>query len=189
MDRRLRRSSELRPDACVIGAMLFHISEEAGIKRFEPRPSQYTTEPVVWAITAERLCNYLVPRDCPRVTYYADRETTASDVERFLGSTRAVVAIEESWLTRLESCRLYCYHLPATTFECLDECAGYFVSRVAVVPKQLEILDDVMSEFRKRNVELRLLPSLWPLRDAVLRSTLQFSMIRMRNAKRQEQEQ
>lgn len=163
--------------------MLFHISEEPGIERLGPRPSQYTTGPVVWAISAERLCNYLVPRDCPRVTYYAGRETTASDVERFLGSTRAVVAIEESWLKRLQSCRLYCYHLPATTFECLDECAGYFVSRVPVVVEHIEIFDDVLSEFRKRNVELRLLPSLWPLRDEVLRSTLQFSMIRMRNAK------
>ena len=32
-------------------AMLFHVSEEAGIDRFESRPSQYAAEPVVWAIT------------------------------------------------------------------------------------------------------------------------------------------
>jgi hypothetical protein len=34
----------------------------------------------------------------------------------------------------------------------------------------------------RRGVELRVLPTLWPLRDAVLESSLQFSMIRMRNA-------
>lgn len=74
--------------------MLFHVSEEFGIERFEPRLSQYAEEPVVWAISDKRLHNYLVPRDCPRVTYYSGSETNASDVERFLGSSPAVVAIE-----------------------------------------------------------------------------------------------
>ena len=112
--------------------MLFHVSEESGIKSFEPRASEYASEPVVWAIDDERLCNYLVPRDCPRVTFYAGRKTTMADVERFLGSSSAVVAVESRWLERLRSCRLYCYYLPSETFECIDECAGYFVSRVPV---------------------------------------------------------
>lgn len=162
--------------------MLFHISEESGIERFEPRMSSYTNEPVVWAIEAARLCNYLVPRDCPRVTYYAGRETSAVDVERFLGSSSAVVAVESGWSERLRSCQLYCYHLLPQTFECLDECAGYFVSRVPVVPARVEIINDVMAELLKRGVELRFVPSLWSLRDAVVASTLQFSLIRMRNA-------
>src|SRR3712207_6006347 len=160
--------------------MLFHVSEESGIERFEPRPSEYTVEPVVWAIDSERLRNYLVPRDCPRVTYYAGRQTTAADRERFLGSSPAVVAIESGWLGRLRSCRLYCYHLPPETFACLDECAGYFVSRVPVVPARVEVFDDLVGELLKRGVELRFVPSLWSLHDAVAESTLQFSMIRMR---------
>jgi hypothetical protein len=162
--------------------MLFHISEEPGIERFEPRTSEYTGEPVVWAIEADRLCNYLVPRECPRVTYYAGRETNAADVERFLVSGPAVVAVESGWLERLRSCRLYSYNLPPETFECLDECAGYFVSRVPVVPVRVEVFDDPIAELLKRGVELRFLPSLWPLRDAVVASSLQYSLIRMRNA-------
>lgn len=162
--------------------MLFHVSEEFGIERFEPRLSQYAEEPVVWAISDKRLHNYLVPRDCPRVTYYSGSETNASDVERFLGSSPAVVAIESGWVERLRSCRLYRYHLPSETFECLDECAGYFVSRVAVVPARIEVIDDPIAELLKRQVELRFVPNLWPLRDAVVASTLQFSLIRMRNA-------
>jgi hypothetical protein len=162
--------------------MLFHVSEESRIERFEPRASEYTAEPVVWAIDADRLRNYLVPRECPRVTYYAGPETAEADVERFLGSTPAVVAVESGWLDRLRSCRLYCYHLPPETFECLDECAGYFVSRVPVVPALVEVFDDPIAELARRGVELRLVPSLWPLRDAVVASTLQFSLIRMRNA-------
>jgi len=162
--------------------MLFHVSEQPGIERFEPRPSQYASDPVVWAISEERLHNYLVPRDCPRVTYYAGNETSASDIERFLGSRRTVGPIESGWVQRLRSCRLYCYHLPSETFVCLDECAGYFVSRVAVVPARVEVINDPIVELLKREVEVRFVPDLWPLRDAVVASTLQFSVIRMRNA-------
>jgi hypothetical protein len=162
--------------------MLFHISEQPGIGRFEPRPSEYANGMAVWAIEERRLCNYLLPRDSPRVTYYAGTETTAADVERFLGSSPAVVAIESGWLERVRSTRLYCYHLPAETFERLDACAGYFVSRAPVVPSGCELFDDPLVELLSRDVELRVLPSLWSLRDAVVASSLQFSLIRMRNA-------
>lgn len=162
--------------------MLFHVSEEPGLEKFEPRPSDYVAEPVVWAIDEARLHNYLVPRDCPRVTYYAGSDTSATDAERFLGSSSAVVAVESGWWERLRSCRLYCYHFPPDTFECIDECAGYFVSRTAVAPAHVEIIDDSIAELLKRGVELRFVPDLWRLRDEVVRSSLQFSIIRMRNA-------
>lgn len=162
--------------------MLCHISEESGIERFEPRPSPYAAEPVVWAIDADRLHNYLLPRDCPRVTYFAGLQTTNADIERFLGSSPAVVAIESAWLERVLACQLYCYHLPPETFQCLDQCAGYYVSRQAVVPTRIEFVDNVLHALRSRRVELRLMPNLWSLHDAVASSTLQFSMIRMRNA-------
>ena len=162
--------------------MLFHVSEESCIGRFEPRASECAAEPVVWAIDADRLRNYLVPRECPRVTYYAGCETTAADAEQFLGSSPAVVAVESGSLVQLRSCRLYCYHLPPETFECLDECAGYFVSRVPVAPALVEVLDDPITELLRRGVELRFVSNLWPLRDAVVASTLRFSLIRMRNA-------
>ncbi len=163
--------------------ILFHVSEEPGIGLFEPRASEYTAEPVVWAIDGARLHNYLVPRDCPRVTYYAGPRTTEADRERFLGSSTSVVAVESGWLGRLRSCRLYCYHMPPRTFECVDECAGYFVSRVAVAPARVEIVEDPLAELLRRGVELRFVPELWSLRDAVAASTLEFSIIRMRNAR------
>ena len=163
--------------------MLFHLSEEADIQRFEPRESNYTSDPVVWAIAEDRLCNYLLPRDCPRVTFYAGPETTAADLKQFLVESRVVVAVESAWLERIRSCRLYCYHLPTATFECIDECAGYFVSRVPVVPEHVEVFDDLIGEILKRSVELRFMPSLHELHDEVATSSLQFSMIRMRNAR------
>ena len=162
--------------------MLFHISDDAAIERFDPRPSEYTADPVVWSIDADRLRNYLVPRECPRVTFYAGPHTTATDRERFLRTSHAVVAIEGAWLERLRTARVFCYHLPSDTFECIDRCAGYFVSRVAVTPTQVDVIDDPAAELRRRNVDLRIESNLWPLRDAVAASSLMFSIIRMRNA-------
>jgi Family of unknown function (DUF6886) len=166
--------------------MLFHVSEDGDIEQFVPRAATRAGSPVVWAVDEEHLRNYLLPRECPRVTYYAGRETTDADVERFLASSTAVIAVEREWVERLRSCRLYCYRMPPETFECIDECAGYFVSRVPVTPLGVEIVDDLMSELLRRGVEVRIVPNLWPLRDAVVASSLQFSMIRMRNAEPRE---
>jgi hypothetical protein len=162
--------------------MLFHMSEESAIPRFEPRPSDYASGLVVWAIDERRLCNYLLPRDCPRVTYYAGDNTTPEDVARFLGSSPAVIAIESGWFDRARSSRLYGYHMPPETFDCVDACAGYFVSRAAVVPSGVEVFDDPLAALLRRRVELRILPSLWSLCDAVVASSLRYSLIRMRNA-------
>ena len=162
--------------------ILFHVSEEADIEVFEPRQRTATDERLVWGIDEEHLRNYLVPRDCPRVTYSAGPRTTADDRERFLGSSAAVLAIETGWLERVRACRLHCYQLPGDTFELADECAGYFVSRVPVKPLRVQVIDDVLSAVVMRDVELRVQPSLWALRDAVIASTLAFSIIRWRNA-------
>ena len=162
--------------------MLFHVSEDAGISRLDPRPSEYTEAPVVWAIDAERLRNYLLPRDCPRVTCYAGPKTTDEDRRRFLGPARALVAIEESWLERVRGCVLYCYHLPPDTFGAHDYTAGYYVSREPVVATGVTRIDSPLDELTRLGVDVRVLPSLWPLRDAVIASTLEFSIIRMRNA-------
>ena len=161
---------------------LFHISEDPGIREFVPRPSKHTKDPVVWAVNSEKLRNYLLPRDCPRVTYYAGPDTTAADAQRFLGASCAVVAIESSWWDRMHSCRLYCYHLRADTFECIDECAGHFVSRETLRPLRVEMIDDPIGALLARGVELRVVPELDPLRDAVVASTLLFSIIRMSNS-------
>jgi hypothetical protein len=162
--------------------VLFHISEHSGIVEFIPRPSKYTEYPVVWAIDAARLRNYLVPRDCPRVTYYAGPQTTDADRERLLGSSAAVLAVEAKWWPRIRSCRLFSYRLPPGTFELMDEDAGYFVSRESVRPLEVEVIDDPITALLARDVELRIVPELDSLRAAVVASSLRFSIIRMGNA-------
>ncbi len=162
--------------------MLYHVSEESGIERFEPCAAASADHPVVWAVNGERLRNYLLPRDCPRVTFFAGERSQGADIERFLGASAAVVAFEASWLERVRRTRLFCYHLPAESFKCVDQCAGYFHSTESIVPKQVEIIEDLLSALASCGVEVRVLPSLWALHDAVVESTLSYSIIRMRNA-------
>jgi hypothetical protein len=103
--------------------LLFRVSEQAGINRFEPRiDKEGASEPRVWAIDDDRLRNYLVPRDCPRVTYYAGANTSRSDVERFLGTSHAVMTFEHEWLDRVRSARVFCYQLPPESFQLIDSC-------------------------------------------------------------------
>lgn len=168
---------------------LYHLSEESNITRFEPRPNPANNplnlpEPIVWAIGGHLLHNYLFPRDCPRVTFYARPDSDSADVERFFGHTAArhIVTIESRWLEAVRNGRLYCYELPGETFTVIDEGAGYYIAHQPVIPRSMRVIDDLLGELASREVEVRITPSLWPLRDAVLNSTLQFSFIRMRNA-------
>jgi hypothetical protein len=160
---------------------IYHVSEEPAIRVFEPRQVS-SGESLVWAIDDEHLRNYLVPRECPRVTFYAGPGTTAADLKRFLGSSVAVVAIESAWFERMRLCRLFCYELPSETFECTDKTAGYFVSRAAVKPASVVVIHDPVLAILQRGVELRVLQDLRTLRDAVIESKLEFSIIRWRNA-------
>jgi hypothetical protein len=170
---------------------LYHISDAPEIARFDPRPAPPTSGQLgsmVWAIDRAHLHNYLLPRDCPRVTFYAKPASTAADIERLMlgTSARSVVAIESGWLPRVLSASLYCYDLPSDTFTLLDAGAGYHISREPVTPRAVTLIDDLLRALLAHDVELRVMPSLWKLHDAVARSTLQFSIIRMRNARPRE---
>jgi len=166
---------------------LLHVSEDPGIVRFEPRPpgpAWPDDPPAVWAIERRSAAHYFFPRDCPRVCFWALPESDPAEVARLVGPTAApeVIAIEGGWLDRVRACRLYAYRLPPETFVLRDAAAGYHVSRAPVVPLGVEPVGDLLAALVAANVELRLTPSLWPLRRALVASTLGFSMIRMRNA-------
>ena len=165
---------------------LYHVSDIPTITRFEPRPAPSGTVEgdMVWAIDGEHLHNYLLPRDCPRVTFYALPESASEDIERLMGTSTAeyVVAIEARWLPEVMQQSLYIYEMPPNTFTCIDAGAGYYISREAVTPLSMRRVDNLLLELVKNDVELRVMPSLWKLRDMVVESTLQFSIIRWRNA-------
>ncbi len=168
---------------------LHHISDQPGIQLFEPRPAPHlgagVEGDVVWAVDEDHLHNYLLPRDCPRVTFYATEQSAPADIETLIGpgGARYVVAIESHWLPRIQSECLYQYEFDSQDFAVLDEGAGYYVSHRAVKPLSEKKIDDVLSALLEYDVELRIMASLWELREAVIHSTLQFSIIRMRNAR------
>jgi hypothetical protein len=167
---------------------LYHVSDQPGIERFDPRPSPTphpaVDGPVVWAVGERLLHNYLMPRDCPRVTFYVGPNTVPADAERLMlgASARHVVAIETEWLDRLRRERLYLYRVPGGTFRPVDPGAGYYVSSEPIVPLDVTEIADVLAALVARDVELRVMPSLWALRDLVIASTIKFSIIRWRNA-------
>lgn len=163
---------------------IFHVSETPAITRFEPRPDAQGRE-CVWAIGDSRLHNYLLPRDCPRVTYYANSATTDADRATFFSASEAqsVVAIEHGWFAALRETHLHVYEFDRSTFALEDAIAAYYVSTRAQTPIAHRLVTDAAAELFDRGVELRVLSSLWPLRDAVVTSSLGFSIIRMRNAR------
>ena len=140
---------------------------------------------MVWAIDRAHLHNYLLPRDCPRVTFYVTADSDPADVTRLLGTTAArhVIAIESAWLAAVRATTLWLYEFPREPFELIDPIAATYVSRQPVRPLAVRRVDDLLGELTRRGVELRVTPSLWPLRDAVLASSLAFSFIRMGNAR------
>ena len=177
---------------------LYHFSENPTIEIFDPRPipasSAHSTPPppdraadlLVWAIDKGHAPLYWFPRDCPRIAYWALPTTTPEDVERFFGHTAArwVIAIEAAWLARLREAKLYAYQLPRDTFVPQWEGGGpgYYLSREPVTPLAVEPVGDLLARHAEAGIELRITPSLWPLRRALLSASLHFSMIRMRNA-------
>lgn len=170
---------------------LYHFSDDPHITRFEPRPAPNPSlgleGKVVFAIGERTPPNYLLPRNCPRVTFYALPRSKPEDVARLLGGSRHVVAIESGWLERVMNGRrrpgsvANCYTLQADTFNVWDEGAGYYISRQPVTPLAMRTIDNMLLELADHDVEIRILPSLWPLFYAVVNSSLQFSMLRMRN--------
>lgn len=167
---------------------LFHVSEDPAIDRFVPRlPARRDLDPtvgLVWAIDEARLPNFLTPRNCPRVTYHVGPNTTEADRRRFFSSptqTHAVV-IEGRWLDIMRSTTLHIYEFDPAAFTLQDAVAGYYVATETQVPIAHHIIPDLLAELIARNVELRVVDSLWPLADAAKASTLNWSLCRMKFA-------
>lgn len=170
---------------------LFHVSEEADIAVFRPRPSPTGFEAiqgdVVFAISGRLLHNYLFPRHCPRVTYYSTPESTESDKKRYFGesSARYILAIEEKWVPFIQQSTIYVYEFPVENFMLIDLSAEYYVSYKKVYPISVVQMVNPLKELLKRpDVELRILPEIVSLADGISKSSLNFSLIRMQNAQK-----
>lgn len=170
---------------------LFHFSDDPAIAAFMPRPVQVPSKrapgmewlngPLVWAIEERVDFMYLFPRDCPRILIWATAATNHADKRKWLGSYRAAAYIEHDRLSDLATAMIHRYDLPADSFENLHD-AGMWVSRTAVKPLRRDVLSDLPSIFAPRDVDLRVVDRLLPLK-VLWETTLHVSGIRLRNAK------
>ncbi|MFC4111482.1 DUF6886 family protein [Nonomuraea zeae] len=168
---------------------VLHFSEDPTIERFVPHVAKTSSkrEPYVWAVGHERCPDYWFPRACPRAMAWTGPRTTEEDRTRIVGSGCGdrVHAIEYGWLKALMDVRLFAYRLPADDFAPIGDPPHAVVSTVPVVPLgPPEPVGDLFELHEEAGIQLRVLANLWPFWNEVTASTLEFSGIRLRNARR-----
>jgi hypothetical protein len=165
--------------------VVHHFSEDPSITRFEPHvPATNPTHRAgVWAIDAEHAPVYWFPRDCPRVTAWprsADEAVTFRSA--WATTAHRVHAIEHGWFDRMRTTTLFRYDVPGEAFSPWPDASGQWFAEVAVVPVAMVPLPDLVALHADAAIELRIVPSLWPLHDLAISDAWDFSIVRMRNA-------
>ncbi len=165
---------------------LFQVSDQPDLKVFEPVTAPMSGSSVeglaVWAVDDDHLAHYLFPADCPRITLRGSATTSPLDRKNFFphGHDR-VIAVEMSWYKRLQSTPLYVYEFSAESFIPVKELPGFYIAGSNIVPVAVHKISRPLETIVTRGYKLRLLDSLFPLREAVLRSTVHYSMLSMQN--------
>ncbi len=171
--------------ASTVGEPLFHFSEDPTIERFVPHVPQSNPDhpPAVWAIDGSHAPLYWFPRNCPRVTAWprADTERVAFRTA-FATVADRVHAIESAWLDVMRTITLYRYRFDSHLFRRWPEASGQWISDATVEPVAVEPVGDLLALHAAAGIELRIVPSLWPLHDLAMSDRWDFSIVRMRNA-------
>jgi hypothetical protein len=168
---------------------VLHFSEDPTITRFVPHvaATAQQPEPYVWAVDYGRAPDYWFPRQCPRAMAWVTPETSAVDRERIVGAGcgERVHAIEYGWLDRMREIRLFAYRLPAAAFRPFGAPVphGHVTTEPVEPLGPPEPVGDLLALHEAAGIQLRLLENLWPFWDHVIASTLDFSGIRLRNAR------
>jgi hypothetical protein len=166
---------------------LLHFSEDPDIRRFAPHipASSPHNPPMVWAVDEAHAPGFWFPRDAPRATCWSIGKPSTGIGRALLGmgSSGRMHAVECDWLERMRSCRMYVYRFDAAPFRIYDAPAGYWCASQTIAPLSVEPVGDLLALHAQANIELRIVPDLWPIIDAIVASGLEFSIIRKSNAK------
>jgi hypothetical protein len=165
---------------------LFHFSENPAISVFWPRVSPTAGgESLVWAVDLKHSPSYWFPRDCPRACCWVGERPIHHELHELPGlvGRQRLHVIEEDWLDRMRKCRLYAYEFDSAGFRSRVVEAGYWVSQESVSPLSVYPAGDLVSRHAESGIELRTVPNLWPMIDAIVDSGLEFSIIRKANAR------
>ena len=163
---------------------LLHFSEDPDIAVFRPHvpASSPHNPPLVWAVDEAHAPGFWFPRDCPRACCWSDGKPLTATGRALLGDGTRMHAIESGWLERMRACRMYVYRFDAAPFVVHDANAGYYSTRETIAPLSVEPIGDLLALHAQAGIELRVVPNLWPVIDAVIASGLEFSIIRKANA-------
>jgi len=167
--------------------MLYHFSEEPDIEQFVPREKQNRKDfpAVVWAIDQMNQHSYFFPRNCPRIVLKRTPEISEEHRKMFFGMSQAnkIIAIENRWVERVRNAAIYRYSFHDEGFELFDRTAGYYISHQTVKPLEVTPIHHLFDRLVESGVELRITPSLYPLRDTILGSTFrEFGIHRFNHA-------
>jgi hypothetical protein len=167
---------------------LLHFSEDPDIGRFIPHVplSNPLQSPAVWSIDPEHAPLYWFPRDCPRVTAWPhDRARRRHFEASFTTTALRVHAVELAWLDRVRRTELWCYTFDPGPFRPWPEASGQWVADTVIEPIGVEPVGDLLQRHIDATIELRVVPSLWPLHEFVQAGDWDFSIVRMANARPQ----
>jgi hypothetical protein len=164
---------------------VLHFSEDPTITTFRPHVARTNGKvtPYVWAVGYDRSPDYWFPRQCPRAMAWVGPATTPEDRDRIIGagSGTRVHAVEYGWLDAIRSVELYAYRLPADEFVEHDAAV---VATTEVRPLgPAERVGDLFALHEEAGIQLRVLRGLHDFWTEAVASTLEWSGIRLRNAK------
>src|SRR5476649_564689 len=165
---------------------LLHFSEDAGIEVFRPHvpASSPDNPPMVWAVDEAHAPGFWFPRQALRACCWSTGKPLTQIGRALLGmgaGTR-MHAIESLWLERMRACKMYVYRFDAAPFSLYNGDAGYYSTNETIRPLAVEPTGDLLTLHAAAKIELRIVPNLWPVIDAVVESGLEFSIIRKMNA-------
>ena len=168
---------------------LLHFSEDPTVSRFAPHVAATAQQPeaYVWAVDVENAASYWFPRQCPRAMAWVGPGSTEADRQSILGpaGSERVHVVEYGWLDAIRTTRLYAYRFAAAPFRPFGEPRPHaYVATEPVEPLgPADPVGDLFALHERSGIELRVVSNLWPFWDAVITTTLEFSGIRLANAR------